>query len=461
MNFKILIMVNSLYFEKIREKESSFYRRLWNDLSNVKIIDTHEHTNLMRNLLTQAYNNQENKFRLTIPQIFEKSYVHIKNPKNKLGNYVEWANGIKSYIGTGYLKAWMIAMEDLYRINAQPITSKYLQRIEDAINEAYRDDVENNKYDHVSEIMKNKMNIEKAIVNIDLEVHKELPNDLFVPAAGIPSILNGIKVPTTKVPDTGGNVVYWYAQEKLKININEIKTLETYCDITKRLLKYLKDTAEYCCIKMQMAYERPLYFPEPPDDLNEIRILFNKIPEDEKDVWKFGNYMMHFVLEWTSINWRVPYQIHTGLARMYDGGSNALNLSYLFQKFPDIYFDLFHGNFPYKNLAGMLHQIPNISADLCWLPVISPTEAKNTLIELFEVGDMVHTWENHVPNLRTCLFGGDSGIVEGSYGALQIAKDVLIRALEDLYNRGHIFYKDAEDLARQVLYENPKRIFKL
>ncbi|MHA1368541.1 MAG: hypothetical protein ACTSRA_02335, partial [Promethearchaeota archaeon] len=67
----------------------------------------------------------------------------------------------------------------------------------------------------------------------------------------------------------------------------------------------------------------------------------------------------------------------------------------------------------------------------------------------------------HVPSLRTSLFGGDSGIVEGSYGALQIAKDVLIRTLEDLHNRGHIFEQDAVDLAVRVLYENPKRIFSL
>ena len=171
--------------------------------------------------------------------------------------------------------------------------------------------------------------------------------------------------------------------------------------------------------------------------------------------------MMHFILEWTSMNWKVPYQFHTGLARMYDGGSNALNLSHLFLKFQDVHFDLFHGNYPYNNLGGMLHQIPNISADLCWLPAISPTAAQRTLTELFEVGDMVSGSPYHIPSMRTCLFGGDSGIVEGSYGALQLAKDVLIRSLEDLFNRGHILRIDAVDLAERVLYSNPKRIFNL
>nr|MDO8116177.1 hypothetical protein [Candidatus Sigynarchaeota archaeon] len=189
--------------------------------------------------------------------------------------------------------------------------------------------------------------------------------------------------------------------------------------------------------------------------------LFNKPPKDEQTLWKFGDYMMHFVLEWTALHWKVPYQVHTGLARMYDGGSNALNMSHLFLKFPDVFFDLFHGNYPYNNLGGMLHQIPNVSADLCWLPAISPTAAQRTLTELLEVGDMVSGSPDHVPGLRTSVFGGDSGIVEGSYGALQIAKDVVIRSLEDLYNRGHIFETDAVDIAEQVLYSNPKRIFNL
>jgi len=52
-------------------------------------------------------------------------------------------------------------------------------------------------------------------------------------------------------------------------------------------------------------------------------------------------------------------------------------------------------------------------------------------------------------------------MVEGSHGALQIAKDVLIRSLEDLKDRGLIYEVDAIDLAEQVLYSNPKRIYGL
>jgi len=166
-----------------------------------------------------------------------------------------------------------------------------------------------------------------------------------------------------------------------------------------------------------------------------------------------------------------------GLARMHDGGSDAIQLSNLFQKYPEVHFDLFHGNIPYGKVAGMLIMNPNISANLNCLPIFSPTIAQQTLTELYEVGDMCggysyswrrartiripHYFPYHEPGMRTIQFGGDCDMVEGSYGALQIAKDVLIRSLEDLKNRGMIYEVDAIDLAEQVLYSNPKRIYSL
>ena len=445
------------YFSKLREKkESSFYNKMWQELSEIKVIDTHEHFDTVESWREKAKKEDEGTYHISIPQIFERSYVRFKFS----GSYDDWARELLNHRGNGYLRVWLIAMEDLYGLEAQPITPKYLKKMDMLINDAYAEDLEEGKYSHLKHVLVEDMHVESAILNVGLDLHDKMPQPVCKAAAGIPSILDGIKVPPNADTD-GGNVVFWYAFKKLGMQPGDITTLDDYCDVTEKLLKYLADSNNYVCIKMQMAYNRPLWFPEPPDDDSEIKKLFNKHPKNNKELWKFGDYMMHFVMEWTSLYWRVPYQLHTGLARMYDGGSNALNLSHLFLKFPDVHFDLFHGNYPYNNLGGMLHQIPNISADLCWLPAISPTAAQRTLTELFEVGDMVADWPNHIPSMRTCLYGGDSGIVEGSYGALQIAKDVLIRSLEDLYNRGHIFEKDAIDLAERVLYEAPKKIFKL
>ncbi|MHA1869444.1 MAG: hypothetical protein ACTSXF_00715 [Promethearchaeota archaeon] len=469
------------HFEEIREQKSAFYKDLWAELSNIKVIDTHEHfdTNekwydvIKMEERLKIIDKGDNLIRL--PYFFARSYVEL----SKRGDFDLWAKELKAYMGTGYLTSWMIAMEDLYDLEG-PITPDYLREMERLLNEAYSKDLERNTYNHLEEVLKKEMNVEYAILNIDLGDHSKLPQPICRGAAGIPSILNGIKVPSDDEKNQNlirQNVVYKFAKDTLKMNLKDIQTLDDYCEVTEKLLKYLRDSGDYCCIKMQMAYERSLFFPEPGTEIDndnrfesmdedkyeeEIAAKFNKYPEKRSDLISFGNYMMHRVLEWTSLNWRVPYQLHTGLARMYYGDSNAINLSYLFEKYPDMHFDLFHGNYPYNNLPGMLHQIKNISADLCWLPAVSPSAARSTLLQLLEVGDMVADISYHTPSMRTNLFGGDSGIVEGSYGALQLAKDVLINVLEELYNRGTLYSKsEAIELAKRVLFENPKRIFNL
>ncbi len=442
------------YFGKLREKQSRFYRRLWQELEEIKVIDTHEHISSMPILKEDHKINLNEEKPIPIPGLFQSSYI---KGMSKNGDYKKWARELLRFRGTGYLRAWLIALEDLYDIEPT-INPNFVKEVNEKVNHAYRDDLEHNTHHHITEVM-DKMNVEYAINNIGIDEHLRLPQPRFKGAAGIPSILEGMKVPSDS--SKSGKAVYWFAKEKLGMNYSDIQTLEDYCEVTDKLLAYFRDSGNYICYKTQMAYNRPLWFPEPDDNEEKYENMFNTYPRHEEQAWEFGTYMFHHILEWAAFEWNVPFQIHTGLARIYDGGSNALNLSHLMIKFPDIHFDLFHGNYPYDNLPGMLHQIYNISADLCWLPAISPIAAQRTLTEIFEVGDMVAERKYHQPSLRTCLYGGDSRVIEGSYGALQIAKDVLIRSLEDLYERGHIMEMDAIDLAENVLYNNPKRIFNL
>ena len=453
------------YLFRLRKKQSPFYQRLWQEISEMKIIDTHEHLWPMDDLKMRVAVLKEGNRKLEVPGIFLQSYVFI-NPE---GNYEDWLRKLKQYLGTGYLRAWLIALEDLYGIEG-PINLAYLIKMEEEINSVYKEDLDKYTHHHLEHVLRERMNVEYIIQDIALDEHLKMPQPLCQAAACLPSVLEGIQVPEKKVPlkDEKGDgnfaLAYWFAQEKLQMNLADIQTLDDYLDITEKLMDYLKTSGNYKCIKLNIAYNRPLYFAEPSENEDIVSELFNKPPRSEKEFWKFSDYMMHFILNWMQDNWRVPIQIHTGLARIYDDGSDAMNLSNLFLKFPDLHFDLMHGNYPFNKIAGMMHQIPNISADLCWLPAISPTAAQRMLTEIFEVGDMLvdQGWyPNHTPMMRSSLFGGDSAMVEGAYGAFQLAKDVLIRTLEDLYERGHIFKMDAIELAEKVLYSNPKRIFKL
>ncbi|MEX2715887.1 MAG: amidohydrolase family protein [Candidatus Sigynarchaeota archaeon] len=437
------------FFAKSRERCSSFYNRLWVELEHVKVIDTHEH-------ITPPNQWPEviEKTGVMLPHVFNGSY--LSPVVEKPGAYKEWLVQMNKYKHTGYYKSIAWAIDELYGLEP-PMTKDYLEKLETLLKEAYASD----PVGHVKDIFENKMHVEAAILNIGFEEHVESSKKIpaFKAAAPLPQILDGIQVPKTITP--ASSLVYKFAASHLHMQASDFKTFEDYVEATRKLLEYFKTSGNYMCHKNQCAYTRPLHFPEPDDDVSKVATLYNKPGYSQEDLWKFGDYMFHYILEWTAMHWRVPVQMHTGLARMLYGDSNAINASHVFEKFPDLKFDLFHGNFPYNNLAGMLHQIPNVYADLCWLPIISPTAAVRTLVELVEVGGhMAGREDDATPAFRTSVFGGDCRAAEGSYGALLMAKDVVIRAIEDLHDRGHVTSEaDAVQLAEQLLYSNPKRLF--
>src|SRR5271157_230387 len=436
------------YFSSLRENKcSAFYNRLWTELEEVKVIDTHEHWSPPGQWIDAI-----EKTNVLLPYLLNGCYLN--GIQNKAGAK-DWLDHLELYKHTAYLKSMLWAIEELHGLEP-PITIEYLERLDEILKEIYQED----PMGHMKDVIENRMHLDMAILNIDIDAHVEMSEKIpaIRAAAGIPSVMDGIQVPREITPASG--MVYKFAAEKLAMEPGDFHGLEDYCHATIKMLEYFKASGNYICLKNQCAYTRPLYFPEPDDDTSIITGLFNKPRFEQQDLWKFGDYMFHYILEWTAMNWKVPVQMHTGLARMFYGDSNAINMSHLYEKFPDLRFDLFHGNYPYNNLAGMLHQILNITADLCWLPIISPTAYQRTLTELIEVGTMAGTGIDGLPAARTSVFGGDCQFVEGSFGALLMAKDVVIRTLEDLHDRGLVATEaDAVDLAEQLLHGNPKRIF--
>ncbi|MCW3987933.1 MAG: hypothetical protein NWE87_06420, partial [Candidatus Bathyarchaeota archaeon] len=63
------------FFADLREKQSRFYQRLWQEISEIKIIDTHEHFWTMKDLPNQMGDQAIGNDRLTIPGMFYTSYI--------------------------------------------------------------------------------------------------------------------------------------------------------------------------------------------------------------------------------------------------------------------------------------------------------------------------------------------------------------------------------------------------
>ncbi|GAB4320138.1 MAG: hypothetical protein Kow0069_23990 [Promethearchaeota archaeon] len=443
-------------YSELIEKQSSFFRRLWQELSEAKVYDTHEHLNSEPGLWVDQRGHPRDK--IPAYEAFDRAYVH--GFQRAPGKYEQWAGVVRRQRGTGYVKAVTWAVEDLFGLSP-PVTASYMEALERHLNEAYdRDAAEKNR--RIATVFGEHMNVETAILNVSpLDAHLKMPQPTFQAAAGLPDICECTCPPKTYKPP--GQVPWWFAKEKKGVEPAEIATFEQYLELIDDLLDWIANSKLFLCAKFQLAYHRPISFPEPGEDPAELRAVketYGRPAVEEEELWRFGDHVLHHFLERMAVGWNRPVQFHTGLARMYDGGSNALNLSHLLRKFPDVKFDLFHGNFPWHVvLAGMLHQIPNVHADLCWLPIISPTAAKDLLVHLVEVGDMCGELEGHEPSWRTSAFGGDCAIAEGSRGALLVAKEVVCRAMEDLHERGHLTQADAVDVAERLLYENPKRLF--
>ena len=129
------------------------------------------------------------------------------------------------------------------------------------------------------------------------------------------------------------------------------------------------------------------------------------------------------------------------------------NIVPLLLKHRDATFDLYHGGIPWvRETAVIGNQYPNANLNLVWCHQISP----------YMTEQMLNEWIDLVPANKIIGFGGDNAFgPEASYGALRLAKENIARALALRLGRRQMSESRAVEIARQWLYDNPKRIYSL
>jgi len=211
-------------------------------------------------------------------------------------------------------------------------------------------------------------------------------------------------------------------------------------------------------VKSGLAYQRIIQY----DDVtqHEADQAFNRLfrHPGQRLSWEearpFQDYMMHQIIR-QAIEYKRPIQIHTG---MQEGTGNVItnsrptHLINLFIRYPDARFELFHAGYPYHHeLATLAKNFPNVYADLCWVPIISPTLAAQIL----------HEWLETIPVNKILAFGGDFIIVEGAYGHSVMARQVVSQVLSDKVKAGFYSEEEALTFGRMILRENAKELFGL
>jgi len=120
---------------------------------------------------------------------------------------------------------------------------------------------------------------------------------------------------------------------------------------------------------------------------------------------------------------------------------------------PKTRFDVYHMGIPYvRETEIMGKNFPNVWLNLCWTHIISQKIACQALDELIDL----------VPINKIIGFGGDYGLpVEKVYGHLVMAREDMAKVLGRRVEEGGMTEEEAIMIAKKLLYDNPKELYKL
>lgn len=259
-------------------------------------------------------------------------------------------------------------------------------------------------------------------------------SDLYTPTYRINQFLFGYQPET--VDDNGNNPFLNYGWSK-EIDFSEY---------LKKVEEKIKEKVEGGCValKSSLPYDRSILFKERTFQEAEKGYMNNAT--SEKDIIAFQDYIYFHICQ-IAAKYKIPFQNHTGLGNL--DGSNAMLLKEAIQKNPNTQFVLFHGSFPWTDDAlALIHNYPNVYADICWLPSISTSTAVYFIKQLLETGkaDAI-TW------------GCDSWTVIESYAAYLAGRYAVAKALSEMIDDNFLTIQDGKELAEKIFRENAKAIY--
>ena len=419
--------------------KKGFDRRIGNFINNLKVVDTHEHlgspSGYMKGgrldfmLLLQHYADDDIKSagisKLTFEKLLTDSLTVMEKWK-ALKPYWE------SSSNTAYNRAALLTADQLFGI--KNIDETTVEALSEKIKKAYQTDW----YNHV---LKEKCIIEYVVVDGEDR------------SFGDPKMFRYVKKFDCGNIDSGKKIEIISKRQNLAINSID----DLVFSLSEEFHEAIKKG--YVAVKTAIAYNRTLFF----DDVKKEKVskIFNKILTSPKDsVFSFNevkplqDYMMYRILDLANAA-NMPVQIHTGL-QAGDGNiienSNPTHLANLFLKYRDVKFILFHGGYPFGGeLSTLAKNFRNVYIDMCWLYIISPSYSERYL----------HEWLETVPANKIMAFGGDFLNVEGIYGHLQFAKQIVSNVLISKVKDGYFSESEAIKIAQKIFHDNAIEILRL
>jgi hypothetical protein len=426
---------------------------LWNEIresiGKMMIVDTHEHISYpltnkgkysidLTTFLLLGYLRGDFISAGMKPSIIKKLVSRSLNSiffteEESIQRWSELKAYIEQVRNTSYYRYLIIALRNLYNFQYDDIDESNWNIISECLREK-----QTNPLNWLLEVV-DRMNLRKVILDIFIE--REWPNieiikdDRFVHVARMDGLILGKQ-----------QTIQHFTKKK-------IHSMDNYLDLLDQVFQIAME-AGAVGIKSGLAYQRKISFKQIHRS-NAERVLLKGLDKaDSQEKTIFQDFMMHAVCERCAQN-DLPIQIHTGIqAGNWNNIVNAkpTHLTNLFQLYPDVKFDIFHGGYPYVREAGLLAKyFPNVYVDGCWLPHISPTAYRQALDEWLEI----------VPANKIFAWGGDNILIDHSYASLMLTKDLVTDVLENKVSSGYFNKKTAIITAEKIMGQNASKVYNI
>lgn len=354
-------------------------------------------------------------------------------------SYCAWCGplpGEKDYFrrikNRGPFRALERSLQDIYDIEL-PLNEATCSIFDEAIRKAYSDGA-----DPSFDILRNHCNYKKIVLDAPLTPGDDYGQpDLFAGVVRLDYFLQGYSDETAEI--NGLNCRNFHGRENFL-------TLDDFCDTFRKVVAEKKEKG-LKALKCAAAYERGLDFDVVgKEQASKVFTEKTVLPRHIKD---FQDYFFHFALD-TAKEFDLPVQIHTGLGGMVKSNPHALQP--VIASHRENRFVLFHGGYPWTDeWLGLLQAYPGtVYGDTVWLPLLSETAAERVLREVIDIA-----------NADAITWGCDTWTGEESYGSLLAMRRALARALSGRIEEGYLSFNDACEVARNILYSNAKKLYKV
>lgn len=355
-------------------KKTELYQRMKAALDAVPAIDTHDHLRPFGELPNK--DETDAGLQMTLHSVFQGSYYPWINklsawPSGK--GFDQWwkvaQHDFDNARATSFYRYLLPAFKDLYGVDFDTITAAQAKELNDRIVANYQDDR------WLIDVITRRANIELMFIDSYWARLKfDRAYQFAVPVLNVTMIIQGSHA------ERFDNVLdspYVFAErEKLPIG-----TLDDYLAVIDRIFQRAVE-ADTACLKSTLAYQRTLDFKNVSKE--RAAAAFGKRPDEvTPDQQRDFEDFMHWRISELSAKHDLPFQIHTGQARIQ--GSNPMLLVDQIEANPKTKYILFHGGFPWVGETGVIAmRYKNVWIDSVWLPLLSYTMGKRAYQEWLE-----------------------------------------------------------------------------